>query len=131
MNYFSKMFTDDHFQPCGRNKYFRDRIGVVLATKNSHHDTYAVNKNDLERVLAAVAKGDLDCAFVVAAKVNGSGRPVYRGEIEARDMALMLEDEVPKVGKYGEFYVIPPRINFPNCTKGKDPSKQGVPLPQY
>jgi hypothetical protein len=81
----------------------------------SSHDTHIVYKSDLDRLISATDKGDLDEAYVVAAKVNGNGRkskPKYRGEIDAID--YILRNEEPRFGTYSEFFVIPPGLAFPD-----------------
>jgi hypothetical protein len=101
----------------GRNKYFREldghRTGVVLATRTVQYDSYALNKHDLDRLIASKREGKIDSAIVVAAKVNG-GRslPVYSGEIDAEELAAQLATTSPFPGKYGEFYTIPRGSRF-------------------
>jgi hypothetical protein len=89
------------------------KIGVVLATKSQGFENFALNKADLDRVTAATSDGRLDAGFVVAATVNASGSMEFVDQIFADVLADQLREETPRVGRYGEFYLIPSRIAFP------------------
>ncbi len=119
------MFTDNRFQRIGRNRYWAEvdgrKIGVVLATKNARYDDHALNKADLDRVLAAKREGRLDDAFVVAAKTNGSGIPIFSDQIDAETLASKLAGELPMVGRFGEFFVIPAGLGFPARASEHEP----------
>ena len=112
----SGMFADDRFTRHGRFRYSATidgtKIGVVLATKNQGFDNFAINKADLDRLIAATGDGRLDAAFVVAAKVNGSSMD-FVDQIAAAVLADQLRSETPRVGRYGEFYLLPSRLAFP------------------
>jgi hypothetical protein len=116
------MFLDSRFEQFGKNKFFREldghRIGVVLATRTNNFDGHALNKHDLDRLIAAKREGKIDAAIVVAAKING-GRtaPVYRGETDAEELAAKLTNDLLIPGKYGEFYALPPGLAFPDYEK--------------
>src|SRR5258705_6348023 len=105
------MFSDPRFARFGRYCYHVEidgrKIGVVLATMNQGYDSYALNKAEFDRLLAARRDGRLDGAFVVIAKTNGSTTPTYCGEIDAEELDSQLRGLTPRSGRFGEFYVLP------------------------
>jgi hypothetical protein len=72
------IFRDPRFREIRKNCWFGSidgaRIGVVLATRNPEYNNFAVNKPELERLLAAKRDGKIDEAHVVTANVNGTQR---------------------------------------------------------
>jgi hypothetical protein len=116
----SKIFEDGRFKRIGSRKYLGEvddkRIGVVLATKNAGYDTCALNETEFDGVRHAKSKGRLDETYVVAAKVNGVGVPKYLDQIDAEQLAAKLANEVPRVGRFGNFFVLNPIIGFPAAT---------------
>jgi hypothetical protein len=106
----SGMFTDRRFRRCGRYRYVGEidgkKIGVVLATKSPSYFDYALNKPDLDRVIAGKRAGRLDEAIVVKAKI-GVGIPQYHDQIDAEQQATELVNVMPRSGAYGEFFVLP------------------------
>jgi hypothetical protein len=113
------IFTDSRFRRLGRFLRFGKiddvKIGVVLATKNPRFDNWTLNKPDNDRLIAGIREGKIDEAWVVAAKVNGTSMPVYCDQIEAEELHRRLANEEPRIGVFGEFYVIPPHVWSPNC----------------
>jgi hypothetical protein len=125
MNVCSKMFSDARFEQFGKYRYFREldgrKTGVVVAIMDSRHDTYVVYGIDLRRLVDAVDNGVVDDAKVVAARIRtGSKGKIYGGEIDAIELLHLLKDEEPRQGKYGDFYVIPPGLAFPDHRLKKD-----------
>jgi hypothetical protein len=104
------IFADTSFTKYGPRKYLAEidgrRIGVLLATKNSGFDTFALNKAEFDHLLAAKLAGRIDEAFVVAAKINGSTPPSYCGEIDAELLEGSLKRFTPRIGSLGDFYVL-------------------------
>ena len=113
----SSVFSDDQFSQHGRYRYSATidgvKIGVVLATKSQNYNNFALNKADLDRVIAGVSDGRLDAGYVVAATVNVTGSMEFVDQISADILADQLKGETPRTGKFGEFYLIPPHIAFP------------------
>ena len=82
------------------------RIGILLATKNGNYDTYALNKAELESLLAAKAAGRVDEAYVVAIEQVGALSWEYFDEIEAEQLKKSLKEVPPRTGRYGDFYTL-------------------------
>jgi hypothetical protein len=120
----SKIFEDGRFKHYGRRKYFGavdgDKIGVVLATKNAGYGTCALNKAEFDAVLRAKSEGKITGAYIVAANVSGSA-PKFFDQIDAEQLAAKLANEVPMVGRFGEFFVLPSGIGFPASTDDDEP----------
>jgi hypothetical protein len=83
-----------------------EKIGVVLATKSPNWDSFALNKKELERVIAGKRKGKIDEAYVVAARVNGSGPLTYQDAELAEVIATRLEERLPIAGRRGPFWAL-------------------------
>ena len=117
--YLGRIFIDGLLERISRYRYFGEidgaKIGVVLATKNQRFDNWALNKPDFDRVIAGKRDGRINEAYVVAAKVNGVGIPLYCDQIEAEELLRKLANEVPRVGSFGEFYVITLTVWAPSC----------------
>jgi hypothetical protein len=120
----SRMFENGQFKRLGLRKYLGEvdgrKIGVVLATKNAGFDSPALNKMENDSLLRAKRDGRIDEADVVAAKVNGADVPRFLGQIDAEQLAAKLVNEVPRIGRYGEFFVLNPAIGFPMLTIDDD-----------
>jgi hypothetical protein len=113
------MFTDRRIRRISRYRHYGEidgvKIAVVLATKNPSFDNWALNKPDFDRGISGKRDGRVDEAYVVAAKVNGVGVPKYCDQIEAEELLLKLANEEPRIGRYGEFYVIGSHVWSPSC----------------
>ena len=109
------------WRQCARHLYYREiddkKYGVVLATIAPSRDRPALNKPELERVLAGKRKGTIDEGYVVAARLNGfgggpggggggGGGYEYLGAHDAEIVAKKLEGRVPLSGRYGEFWTL-------------------------
>jgi hypothetical protein len=109
------MFGDGRFERKDLRKYFGEidgkKIGVVLATKNSGYPDCALNRIELEGLLRAKQEGRLDEVYVVAVS---NGR--FLEQIEAGELAAKLTNEMPRTGRFGDFYVLHPGIGFPAAT---------------
>jgi hypothetical protein len=110
---FHDIFTNPaKYKQHGQRKYSTmvdDRlIGIVLATKNYSYDTFALNKNEYDDLLAAMRDGRIAGAVVVGATINANGNydPTYVGEIDAEKLALQLTGIEPRHGRFGPFYVL-------------------------
>jgi hypothetical protein len=109
------MFTDPRFRELNRYRLFANidgiKIGVVLATKSPRYDNFALNKTDMERLLAGKRNGKIDQAFVVMARVSDIGALLtYVDWIEAERLHDMLKGMRPRNGVFGEFWTLPPSI---------------------
>jgi hypothetical protein len=106
------IFTDQRFAEIRRNCWFGViddvRVGVVVATRNPEYSNHALNKPELETLLAAKRDGKVDEAHVVAANVNGTKR-TYCGSMSAEEVQQKIEAFwlQPRPGRYGEFYTLP------------------------
>jgi hypothetical protein len=119
------MCEDGRFKRFGSRKYFGEiddkKIGVVLATKNVGYDTCALNNTEFEGLLRVKRDGRLDEAYVVAVRVNGAAVPRYWDQIDAEQLAAKLANEVPRSGRFGDFFVLPPGIGFPAQNDDSEP----------
>jgi hypothetical protein len=120
----SKMFEDGQYKRYGLRKYLSEidgkKIGVVLATKNAGYDTCALNKKEFDDALRGKREGRIDEAYVVAANVSVGG-VLYWDQIDAEQLEAKLANEVPRIGRFGEFFVLPPGIGFPALTNNDEP----------
>ena len=112
-----QMFSDGRFTRYGLHRYFAEtggrKVGIVLATMNSGYDSYALNKSEFDRLVSAKRDGRLDDAFVVAAKTAGSKVPSFCDQIDAEELVGKLAGELPRSGRYGDFFILPPGLGFP------------------
>jgi hypothetical protein len=111
------MFEDPRFREfdlyriCGEVDGIK--TGIVLATMNPGFSSYALNKGALERLRCAKLGNKVEEAYVVAAQVKGKER-VYRGFLPIEEVCHKIEvfGLEPRLGKFGEFFVLPPGM-FP------------------
>jgi hypothetical protein len=84
------------------------RVGIVYATMSAGFTTFALNKNSLDRLRAGKETGKVDVAFVAAHRVNGAQR-TYCGHMTVEEACgkLDLFHMEPRMGRYGEFFVLP------------------------
>jgi hypothetical protein len=107
------MFADRQlWLPRAKHLYRGDhdgkKIGTVVATMSPKFDRYALNKLEFDRLLRNLRSGNIDMAFVVAAKLNGFGPEAYQyqGAGNAEIVAKRLEGVIPLQGRYGEFWAL-------------------------
>jgi hypothetical protein len=110
MNKLSDIYTNrQKYKQIGMRKYTTvidgRRIGIIVATKNNGYQGFAVNKTELDSLLAGKAAGRIDEAHVVAMEYIGVWK--YVGEIEAEQLKAKLSGIEPRNGRYGEFYSLP------------------------
>jgi hypothetical protein len=80
-------------------------IGVILATYNPIFSTFALNKGELQRLLAALDAGTLGEAWVETVRFDEDYKThVYPEIAEARLQWERLKDVPTKMGKLGEFW---------------------------
>jgi hypothetical protein len=106
------MFTDPRFRKferwCWGAKIEGMSVGVVIATLNPGYDTFALNKPDTERLLAAKRDGQIDEAFVVAASIYALNNHIYCDFKYAEPFyEEVLKNLRPRLGQYGEFWTLP------------------------
>jgi hypothetical protein len=100
------MFTDRRFRQFKKFRYYGEidsmRIGVVVASKGASYNNYALNKLDVENLIAAKRSGKVDHAFVVAAVLN-----VYVGHHDVEELHASLLQNLPcRSGQFGEFWTL-------------------------
>ena len=97
------------FQQHDRRKYSGTidgrKYGILLATKSDGFDTFALNKQELDDLLAAKRDGRIDEAKVVAAQ-NGIGGLLYSGEVDAEFLMSQFRGIEPRNGRFGPFYAL-------------------------
>ena len=86
------------------------RVGVALATKNKGFDTFALNCADVERLRAAKSDGKTDEAYIVFARIIDFNTRKYCGQWTVEEIDAKSQWLQPRMGKFGEFYVIPPGL---------------------
>jgi hypothetical protein len=106
----SGMFTDPRFRPLSQWRWYGEvegrKVGVALATRNFGYDTFALNKDDTDRLLAA-KRDKVDEAFVVAAHTDKLYNHTYAGFRDAEVLhETVLKHQRPKKGSHGEFWVL-------------------------
>jgi hypothetical protein len=107
----SGMFNDPRFRRLSNWCWYAEiegmKVGVVLATRNPGYATFALNKNDVDRLLAGKRSGKLDHAFLVGTSVDPLNNHVY---CNFKDAASFYEQELtklrPRDGKYGDFWTL-------------------------
>jgi hypothetical protein len=108
------VFTDPRWRVLSRWRLYADvdgfKFGVVLATKAPQYDSFALNKGDMDRLLAGKRSGKIDQAWVVMAKTNGLNAMTYVDHIEAERLNDMLKMMRPRSGAFGEFWTLPASI---------------------
>jgi hypothetical protein len=111
-NGLADIFRDPRFAEIRRNCLYGVidgvKIGVVIATRNPDYNNNALNRPELERLLAAKRNGKIDEAHVVAADVNGTER-TYCGAMSAEEVQQKIDAFWlrPRAGRFGEFYTLP------------------------
>ena len=103
--FLKNMFNDrQRWQQRAKHLYLGEhegkKVGNAVATMSSKFDRYALNKPENQRLLAALRSGNIDMAFVVAAKLNGFGPEAYEYvcACEAEILAKRLEGMIPPPG---------------------------------
>jgi hypothetical protein len=114
------IFSDPRFREFGRYRLFAEiegvRFGVVLATRSPRYDNFALNKTDLERLIAGKREGKVDQAFVVMARVNTANAMAYCDSIDAEKLHEALQGLRPRTGSWGDFWVLPPNFTTAGMT---------------
>ena len=99
---FRRMLSSHHL-------YYADiegtAVGVVLATYNANFANYALNRDELERLLKGKASGTIREAYVVMAKLQGQTRIVI-GIADAEKLYAKLKNVATRSGPYGEFWAM-------------------------
>jgi hypothetical protein len=110
-----KVFTDSRFHRIGSavygwvGKIDGERIGVVVATKSqrfANSTDYLLNKDDFDRLVAALNAGRLDEAWVVCAKIDQSGKLTFISAIETKFFFDTLANMPRRSGRLGDFYLV-------------------------
>src|SRR5262249_13865449 len=106
------IFADGVFKEFHRYRLYGEvngaRIGVVLATRTPRFSTFALNKFDFDRLIAAKQDGRLDSAFVVMAAIDASGARTYCEHHAAEHFnATVVANRPLHHGQFGDFYALP------------------------
>jgi hypothetical protein len=100
------MQTDPRFS---RFKKFRwygevggERVGVAVAHRGQEYANYALNREDVENLLAAKRGGKVDRAFVVAVALGS-----FVAYHDAEELYAALLEKLPcRTGPFGEFWLL-------------------------
>jgi hypothetical protein len=107
----SKIFTDARWRKLSWRLLFANidgvKVGVVLATKSPDYDCFALNKPDIDRLLAGKHTGKLDAAYVVWTRISSLKVKSYCDWVEAEELQEKLKGRSPLTGKFGEFWTFP------------------------
>jgi hypothetical protein len=77
-------------------------VGACLATFNANYQNFALNRNELTRLLDAKESGKVIAAFVVETKMR-----TCLGVVHAVKLADKLRNVPCRMGPYGEFWTAP------------------------
>jgi hypothetical protein len=112
MGILDNFLTDPSFRRStnanGKQLYFGTRAGIKygVALANEWHGNFALNKDTLETLLAALAAGKIDKALVVQTTGNANdGTRTAVGERDAAEVRAVLEHEPPREGRFGAYWV--------------------------
>jgi hypothetical protein len=109
-NFVAAIFTDQRWQWFDRRHYFASyedaRIGAVLATWTPDYENFALNEDDMNRLLGAKRDGKIDRAFVVMAKFNGTRMEYCSLRDAERYYNEVLRHQPTKNGRYGRFWAL-------------------------
>jgi hypothetical protein len=114
----SQIFKDPRFRQLSgsRHLWFGEvdgmKIGVILATIRPPYTSFALNEDEMERLLAGKQAGKIDRAAVVAARndITNSGGWEYLGHADAEKVREKLRGVRPRSSDYGNFWVLPSGI---------------------
>jgi hypothetical protein len=100
------MKTDPRFCRFKKFRYYGKvdgaRVGVAVAHRGEAYANYALNRGDVENLLAAKRGGKVDRAFVVA--VNLGSFVAYH---DAEELYPALLEKLPcRTGPFGEFWLL-------------------------
>jgi hypothetical protein len=102
----TSMFTNPAFRQFKKFRWLGrvngELVGVVVANKSQHYTTYALNRGDVEDLLAAKRAGKVDRAFIVAATL---GTFVAHHDAEEYHASL-LANLPPRSGAFGDFWAL-------------------------
>jgi hypothetical protein len=103
------MFSDPKFHRSDAGKFLwygttadGARVGVIIATYNDKFNSYALNKPEFDRLLAAEEAGKVDETWVVDCLVNGP--LTFVGERRASEVRAIVEHMSTRTGGLGEFW---------------------------
>jgi hypothetical protein len=119
------MFTDPRFREFRPYRWYGEidgiKVGVVAATRKAGFDTHALNKSDLELLIAAKREGKVDQAFVVAANIDGFNNLAFVDFADAENLfATLLQRLRPRIGARGEFWILTPTMIATGSTDPND-----------
>jgi hypothetical protein len=108
-----EMFTDQRFRQLNKSNWCwyaeieGTKVGVVLATQGPKYPSPALNKSDVERLLAGKRSGKLDQAFIVVTRFDAFSNYVFRDFRDAVDFyERELTKQRPRPGKHGDFWIL-------------------------
>jgi hypothetical protein len=81
--------------------------GAVLATRNEGYDKFALNCEEMKRLIAGKGDDKMNAAFVIAADKSGSGHE-FRGAVYAEKLNTALASKPTIHGTYGPFWPLDP-----------------------
>jgi hypothetical protein len=99
-----KMFNDSRFQQFKKFRWVGrvhgESVGIVIANKSPQYTTFALNKGDVEDLIAAKRGGKVDRAFIVAAALGS-----FVACHDAEEYHASLLANLPlRSGMFGEFW---------------------------
>jgi hypothetical protein len=105
------MFGDPRCERIGQYQYKilidNIKVGVVVASMKPNFFSYALNQGDTEEVREAKQNGKRDVGFVVLAKINNYGHPVYVDHFNIDDVDAKVAGCDLIQGRYGAFWSLP------------------------
>jgi hypothetical protein len=106
----TNIFEDTRWRQIDRRLYFAEiddqKLGGVLATWNGRYDNFALNRDEMERLIAALHAGKIGTALVIAVEKNGTGRYEFRRAVNAEELHARLHNKPTITGTYGSFWTL-------------------------
>jgi hypothetical protein len=103
------IFTDPRFQRTAQRRWVAQVdgqwVGVVVASRPSNRENFALNCEDLDRVIEKCRDGALDAGFVVLAALANSAI-VYVDHREANAVRELLKNDPPRDGPHGPYWLL-------------------------
>ena len=107
--YLPNIFTDKRFRKTSRRKYQfalnGAAIGIVVAWKPVDYDNYALNEEDMVKLLYLKQEKQFDAVFVVLATINGNIAE-YVGHRAASEVNETLKSVPPRDGPHGKYWLL-------------------------
>jgi hypothetical protein len=104
------IFTDFRFRKTTRRRYqfpFNGIVaGIAVAWRPADYDNFALNKDNLDRLLELRRDGSFAAAFVVLASAGGTFDSAYIGHRNAEELYETLKTVPFRKGPHGDYWLL-------------------------